>query len=425
MEEHLSLAERDKKHLWHPLTQHKIAGDALGITKAKGVKLYDEEGKEYIDGISSWYTCVYGHCNNFITDRVAAQMKNLDQVVFSGFTHKPAVELSEALIKILPEGQQKLFFNDNGSTATEIGIKMALQYHYNLGNGRKVMLAFEEGFHGDTFGAMSVSSLSVYNGAFKDHFIDVKRIPVPNGTNNQQVLEKLQQVIQHYNIAGFIYEPLVQGAAAMKMHDAKGLNEILKVCKANDIICVADEVMTGFGKTGRYFASDYIETKPDVICMSKALTAGLLPMGLTSCSQKIYDAFYSEDIAKGLFHGHTYSANPLACAAALAGVELLTSEEMQNNIKRIENLHQAFADKIKEHPKVTNIRQLGIIFAFDLNVKMERYGNLRNQLFQYFMKNGVYLRPLGNTIYITAPYIISDEEMNRIYEVIEGVFDRF
>jgi len=425
MQENLSLAERDKKHLWHPLTQHKIASDALGIVKANGVKLYDENGKEYIDGISSWYTCVYGHCNEFITDRVAAQMKNLDQVVFSGFTHKPAVELSEALMKILPEGQQKLFFNDNGSTATEIGIKMALQYHHNLGNDRKVMLAFEEGFHGDTFGAMSVSGLSVYNGAFEDHFIAVERIPVPKGDNNQEVLEQLKQVIKMHNIAGFIYEPLVQGAAAMKMHDADGLNEILKVCKENDIVCVADEVMTGFGKTGKYFASDYIETKPDIVCMSKALTAGLLPMGLTSCSQKIYDAFYSDEIAKGLFHGHTYSANPLACAAALAGIELLTSEEMQSNIKRIENLHQAFAEKIKDHPKVTNIRHLGIIFAFDLNVKMERYGNIRNQLFSYFMENGVYLRPLGNTIYITAPFIASDEEMQKIYDSIEGVFDKF
>lgn len=425
MQENLSLAERDKKHLWHPLTQHKIASDALGIVKANGVKLYDENGKEYIDGISSWYTCVYGHCNEFITDRVATQMKNLDQVVFSGFTHKPAVELSEALMKILPEGQQKLFFNDNGSTATEIGIKMALQYHHNLGNDRKVMLAFEEGFHGDTFGAMSVSGLSVYNGAFEDHFISVERIPVPKGDNNQEVLEQLKQVIKTHNIAGFIYEPLVQGAAAMKMHDADGLNDILKVCKENDIVCVADEVMTGFGKTGKYFASDYIETKPDIVCMSKALTAGLLPMGLTSCSQKIYDAFYSDEIAKGLFHGHTYSANPLACAAALAGIELLTSEEMQSNIKRIENLHQAFAEKIKDHPKVTNIRHLGIIFAFDLNVKMERYGNIRNQLFSYFMENGVYLRPLGNTIYITAPFIASDEEMQKIYDSIEGVFDKF
>ncbi|MCM8570939.1 adenosylmethionine--8-amino-7-oxononanoate transaminase [Gramella jeungdoensis] len=415
-----NLADRDKKHLWHPLTQHKISPHMLPIKSAKGSILIDEEGKEYIDAISSWYTAVYGHCNSYITDRVAKQMQNLDQVVFSGFTHKPAIELSEALIKILPEGQQKLFFNDNGSTATEIGIKMALQYHHNSGNDRQVMLAFEEGFHGDTFGAMSVSGLSVYNGAFEDHFTRVERLPVPNGKNNDEVISILKDLISKHNIAGFIYEPLVQGAAAMKFHDAGGLNEILKVCRRNDIILVADEVMTGFGKTGKYFASDYIEQKPDVICMSKALTAGLLPMGLTSCSQKIYDAFYSDDIAKGLFHGHTYTANPLACSAALAAVELLVSDEIQENIHRISNANKEFAKKLSSKAKVKNARSKGVIMAFELDVKMERYGNLRNEIFKFFMDNGVFLRPLGSTIYIVPPYTISEAELKKVYSVIEG-----
>ncbi|TBW29879.1 adenosylmethionine--8-amino-7-oxononanoate transaminase [Gramella sp. KN1008] len=414
-----NLADRDKKHLWHPLTQHKISPDMLPIKSAKGSILIDEEGKEYIDAISSWYTAVYGHCNSYITNRVAKQMQVLDQVVFSGFTHKPAIELSEALIKILPEGQQKLFFNDNGSTATEIGIKMALQYHHNLGNDRKVMLAFEEGFHGDTFGAMSVSGLSVYNGAFEDHFIRVERLPVPNGKNNEQVIAILKDLISKHSIAGFIYEPLVQGAAAMKFHDAQGLNEILKVCRQNDIILVADEVMTGFGKTGKYFASDHIEEKPDVICMSKALTAGLLPMGLTSCSQKIYDAFYSDDIAKGLFHGHTYTANPLACSAALAAVELLVSDEIQEKIQQICNANKKFVKMLRSNPKVGNARSKGVIMAFELDVKMERYGNLRNEIFKFFMDKGVFLRPLGNTIYIVPPYTISEEELQKVYAVIE------
>ncbi|WP_300435115.1 adenosylmethionine--8-amino-7-oxononanoate transaminase [Christiangramia sp.] len=420
-----SLGERDKKHLWHPLTQHKTSPEMLAIKKAKGCILTDDKGNEYIDGISSWYTSVYGHCNDYLTKKVAAQMQQLDQVVFSGFTHEPAVKLSEALIKILPQGQQKLFFNDNGSTATEIGIKMALQYHHNLGNDRKVMLAFEEGFHGDTFGAMSVSGLSVYNGAFQDHFIRVERIPVPTGENNQEVLSFLKELIKKQTIAGFIYEPLIQGAAAMKFHDAQGLNEILKICRKNEIILVADEVMTGFGKTGSYFASDYIDEKPDVVCMSKALTAGLLPMGLTSCSQKVYDAFYSDDIAKGLFHGHTYTANPLACAAALAGVELLVSEKIQSNIKNITEANLEFANKLESHPKVKNARSKGVILAFELNVKMERYGNLRNKLFRFFMDNGVFLRPLGNTIYIVPPYVISEKELQKLYSVMEEVLEVF
>ena len=420
-----SLADRDKKHLWHPLTQHKISPDMLPIARAKACTLTDDSGKEYIDAISSWYTAVYGHCNPYITEKVAEQMQNLDQVVFSGFTHEPAIKLSEALIEILPEGQQKLFFNDNGSTATEIGIKMALQYHHNLGNDRKVMLAFEEGFHGDTFGAMSVSGLSVYNGAFEDHFIRVERIPVPDGENNQEVIQKLKQLISEHKIAGFIYEPLIQGAAAMKFHDAEGLNEILKICRENDIVKVADEVMTGFGKTGKYFASDYIEEKPDVVCMSKALTAGLLPMGLTSCSQRIYDAFFSDDIAKGLFHGHTYTANPLACAAALAAVELLTSEEIQKKIQRVSERNIAFAEEMRAHSKVNNIRSKGIILAFELDVETERYGGLRNKLFQYFMDHGVFLRPLGNIIYIVPPYVITDEELEKVYSVLRSVLSEF
>lgn len=420
-----SLAERDKKHLWHPLTQHKLSSEMLPISKAKGCVLTDDQGKEYIDAISSWYTAVFGHCNEYITEKVARQMQTLDQVVFSGFTHEPAIKLSEALIKILPEGQQKLFFNDNGSTATEIGIKMALQYHHNLGNDRKVMLAFEEGFHGDTFGAMSVSGLSVYNGAFEDHFIQVERIPVPNGENTSEVLDQLRSIIDQHNIAGFIYEPLIQGAAAMKFHDAEGLNEILKICRKNDIILVADEVMTGFGKTGSYFASDHIEEKPDVICMSKALTAGLLPMGLTSCSQKVYDAFYSDDIAKGLFHGHTYTANPLACSAALAGVELLTSEEIQQKIQQISQANIDFVKKLETHPKVKNIRSKGVIMAFELDIKTDRYGDLRNKLFQYFMDKGVFLRPLGNTIYIVPPYVISTEQLQKVFTAIENSLSEF
>lgn len=397
----------------------------LAIVKAKGVMLYDENGREYIDGISSWYTAMYGHCNKKITAKVAAQMQQLDQVVFSGFTHKPAIELSEALIGILPSNQQKLFFSDNGSTATEIGIKMALQYHHNLGNDRKVMLAFEEGFHGDTFGAMSVSGLSVYNGAFEEHFIEVVRLPVPVGENNSEVCDKLKQLIKGHKIAGFIYEPLVQGAAAMKMHDAEGLNEVLKICKANDIVTIADEVMTGFGKTGRNFASEYLETLPDIICMSKALTAGLLPMAITSCTQQVFDAFYSEEISKGLFHGHTYTANPLACTAALAGIELLTSEAIQNDILGVIKSHKDFSKRLKDHPKVKNLRQLGVILAFELDVEMERYGNLRNQLFAHFMEKGVFLRPLGNTIYILAPYIIENKDLETVYESIESALEKF
>lgn len=417
------LSERDKKYLWHPLTQHKTSPEMLAIASAKGALLIDEEGKTYVDGISSWYTCMYGHCNPYILEKVADQMQRLDQVVFSGFTHEPAVRLSEELIKILPDNQEKLFFSDNGSTATEIGIKMALQYHFNKGEKRNVLLAFEEGFHGDTFGAMSVSGLSVYNGPFEDFFIEVERIPVPTKDNIGDILNQLEKRLKQNNIAGFIYEPLVQGAAAMKMHDADGLDKILALLQKHKVLTIADEVMTGFGKTGKYFASDHLQNKPDIMCLSKALTAGLVPMGLTTCTDEVYMAFYSDDVAKGLFHGHTYTANPLACTAALAALELLQTQEIQQKIEDITGWHQEFDKQIKNHPKVAKTRQLGIIYALDLDVKMERYGNLRNKLFNHFMDQGVFLRPLGNTIYILAPYVTTKDQMQQIYGAIRSSFE--
>lgn len=415
----MTLQERDTKHLWHPLTQHKTHPKSIGIAKAKDCLLFDEDGNEYIDGIASWYTAMYGHCNPYITERVQFQMNQLDQVVFSGFTHKPAIELSEKLIQILPANQQKIFFSDNGSTSVEVGIKMALQYHFNQGEKRQVLLALEDGFHGDTFGAMSVSGLSVYNGPFEDFFLEVKRIPVPTKDNIDIVLNQMQEIHAKNKIAGFVYEPLVQGAAAMKMYDAEQLDKILMFCQDKNIITIADEVMTGFGKTGKYFASDYLNNQPDIICLSKALTAGLLPMAITSCSQKIYDAFYSNDLTKGFFHGHTYSANPLACTAAIAGIELLKSESTQNRIQEIIIAHKAFGNHIESHAKVKSVRQTGVIFALDLAVETSRYGNMRDKLFQFYMARGVFLRPLGNTVYILAPYTITNSQLEKMYEVIE------
>ncbi|WP_417443047.1 adenosylmethionine--8-amino-7-oxononanoate transaminase [Joostella sp.] len=420
----MTLSERDKKHLWHPLTQHKLHPEAIAITHAKGAVLYGEDGKEYIDGIASWYTSAYGHCHPYIVSCVKKQVETLDQVVFTGLTHEPVVRLSEELIKILPNNQNKLFFSDNGSTSVEVAIKMSLQYHFNKGEKRNTLIAFEEGFHGDTFGAMSVSGLSVYNGPFEEFFLSVKRIPVPNGDNNQEVLNQLKAIIAENEVASFIYEPLVQGAAAMKMHDAEGLEFLIKECKNSGVVTIADEVMTGFGKTGKNFASLHLDSYPDIICMSKALTAGMVPMAITSCSEEVYQAFYSDDIGKGLFHGHTYSANPIACAAALAGVELLQTKEMQDNIQRVIASHQKFDERIKNHPKIARTRQCGIIYAIDLDVEMERYGNLRDKLLSFFLDNELFMRPLGSTVYIAAPYVISDEQLQKIYDKIEFLIQK-
>ena len=414
----MSLKSRDKKHLWHPLKQHQTHPDSLAIVKAKGCYLFDEEGNSYIDAISSWYTCMYGHSNDYIIKRVTEQMQVLDQIMFSDFTHQPAIELSEQLIEILPEGQNRIFFNDNGSTAVEAAIKMALQYYFNKGERRSTFIAFEDGFHGDTFGAMSASGLSVYNGPFEEFLMEIKRIPVPDGTNADSIIKQLNTIISENLIAGFIYEPLVQGAAGMKIHNHEGLNKILSYFKSHGILTIADEVMTGFGKTGKYFASCYLDTKPDIICLSKALTGGLVPMAITSCTEVIYEAFLGDSIAQGFMHCHTYSANPTGCAAAIASIELLKSDSIQNSIKSISKSHEAFLQSIDQHPKIKSARSIGVILAIDLDTNACRYGELRDQLLKFFMKHGVFLRPLGHTIYIQPPYVISEKELQKIYDTI-------
>ncbi|GEQ84634.1 adenosylmethionine--8-amino-7-oxononanoate aminotransferase BioA [Patiriisocius marinistellae] len=415
----MKLIERDKAHLWHPLTQHKTATPPVGLVKAKGSLFWDEDGKEYIDAIASWYTSMYGHGNEAIIKAITAQMESLDFVMFSGFTHEPAIKLAEELMKILPANQQKIFFNDNGSTAVEAAIKMAFQYHHNIGEKRDTLIAFEDGFHGDTFGAMSASGLASYNAPFEDFLLKVKRIPVPQEDNLFEVLELLEQILIENECAAFVFEPLVQGAAGMKFHSVSGLDAIIKRCQETDVLCVADEIMTGFGKTGTNFAIDQLEYKPEIICLSKALTAGMFPLSITSCSQKVFDRFLSEDVHKGFFHAHTFSAHPLGCAAAIAGIKLLNSSEIKNQRETIASSHIHFAQSIKDHPSVKNVRCKGVILAIDLNIKMERYGNLRDQLYQFFIERGIVLRPLGSTIYVLPPYVITKEELKKIYEVIE------
>ena len=418
-----NLSTRDKKHLWHPLTQHKLNKSQLPIISAKDALLFDEDGKEYIDGIASWYTVMYGHSNKHIVSAMTKQMNKLDFVMFSGLTHEPAIELSEKLMEILPENQAKIFFNDNGSTAIEAAIKMALQYYHNHGEKRDTLIAFEDGFHGDTFGAMSASGLSSYNGPFEKFLLKVVRIPAPQENNIQGVKEKLAQILKENKCAAFVFEPLVQGAAGMKFHSAKGLDELINLCQENNVLSIADEIMTGFGKTGKNFASDYLENKPDIICLSKALTAGMFPLSITSCSQVVFDRFLSDDVAKGFFHAHTFSAHPIGCAAALAGIELLNSPEILDRRTYIENAHNSYATMIKAHKKVGEVRVMGVILAIDLNVKTERYGNLRDKLYDFFIERGVLLRPLGNTIYVLPPYVITNEQLQKIYETISEVLE--
>ena len=346
-------------------------------------------------------------------------MQTLDFVMFSGFTHEPAIELSEKLVAILPDNQQKVFFNDNGSTAVEAAIKMAIQYYHNKVQKRDTLIAFEDGFHGDTFGAMSASGLSSYNGPFEDFLLKVKRIPTPQDHNLEEVLALLTTILEQNSCAGFIFEPLVQGAAGMKFHSAKGLDTLIAKCKAHDVLCIADEIMTGFGKTGTNFAVEQLQHSPDIMCLSKALTAGMFPLSITSCTQEIFNGFLSDQVHKGFFHAHTYSAHPVGCAAAIASIELLGSPEILKQQHYIAKAHLAFRAKIKQHPSVKQVRCMGVILAIDLALEMKRYGNLRDELYEFFMDRGVALRPLGNTLYVLPPYVITKQELTTIYSAIE------
>ncbi|HEX9151335.1 MAG TPA: adenosylmethionine--8-amino-7-oxononanoate transaminase [Flavobacterium sp.] len=421
----MNLTERDSQHLWHPYTQHKTASIPIAIKKGEGALLWDENNKEYIDAIASWWVNPYGHSNKFIADAIYRQLTTLEHVLFGGFTHEPAVLVAERLMEILPKNQQKIFFSDNGSTAVEVAIKVALQYFFNKGEKKTTIIAFENAFHGDTFAAMAASGISFYTQAFQGMFIDVVRIPVPVKGKEQQSNDALNKVIKENNCAGFIYEPLVQGAAGMIMYEPEALDELMRICQQNKVLTIADEVMTGFGKTGKTFATDYQVEKPDMMCLSKALTGGTIPMAITTFTQNIFEAFYDDDINKALFHGHTFTANPTGCAAALASFELLQTKAMQANIARVNQSHLSFQKHIKNHPKVVTTRVLGVIFALEIKTESTAsyYGTLRNKLYDFFIENGIILRPVGNIVYILPPYIITDEQLQKVYQVVEKALE--
>lgn len=421
----MNLSQRDKIYNWHPYTQHKTAADFPAIVKGEGALLWDENGKEYIDAIASWWVNPYGHSNKFIADAIYKQLTSLEHVLFGGFTHEPAVVLSEKLMEILPSNQKKIFYSDNGSTAVEVAIKVALQYNYNKGITKTKIIAFEDAFHGDTFGAMAASGISFYTQAFQGSLLEVVRVPIPTAGNEEKALQVLQELLATNEYAAFIFEPLVLGAAGMVMYSPEVLDKMIALCKVHSVFTIADEVMTGFGKTGKTFATDYLVNKPDMMCLSKALTGGTIPMAITTFTQEIFDGFYDDDVNKALFHGHTFTANPTGCAAALASLELLQTPEMQANLKRVNQSHLQFENKIKSHPKVKTTRVLGVIFALEIKTNSEEsyYGTLRNKLYNFFIENGVILRPVGNIVYVLPPYIMTNSQLQKVYQTIENALE--
>ncbi|TKB95939.1 adenosylmethionine--8-amino-7-oxononanoate transaminase [Pedobacter cryophilus] len=412
------LVNRDLDTIWHPYTQMKTAAKPIPIIKGEGVYLFTEDGKKLIDAVSSWWVNIHGHSHPYIADKVFEQLKQLEHVIFAGFTHPQAVQLAENLLSIIPKNQAKIFYSDNGSTAVEVAIKMCLQYWSNKGTQRQKILAFKNAYHGDTFGAMAVSGRSAFTAPFDALLFDVEFIDLPNKENLSTLKSKISQLKSE--LACFIFEPLVQGAGGMLMYAAADLDELILHCKQENVLTIADEVMTGFGRTGKIFASDYLENKADLMCFSKGLTGGTMPLGITSCKQEIYDAFLSDDKLKTLFHGHSFTANPVACAAANASFDLLMQAETQQNIQRVETKHHQFKQQIEKHPKLKEVRQCGTILALEWNTEGTSYfNNIRDILYQFFLEKGIILRPLGNILYIMPPYCISNTDLDYIYEQIK------
>jgi adenosylmethionine-8-amino-7-oxononanoate aminotransferase len=397
----------------------KTAQPPIPIIRGEGACLFGEDGKKYIDAVSSWWVNIHGHSHPYIAQKVSEQLNKLEHVIFAGFTHPGAVELAERLLQILPANQQKVFYSDNGSTAVEVAIKMCLQYWHNLGENRTKIIAFKNAYHGDTFGAMAVSGRSAFTAAFDSLLFEVEFIDLPDESNILSLKSQISDLKS--NTACFIFEPLVQGAGGMLMYEAKYLDELMAHCSTEGILMIADEVFTGFGRTGKSFACDHLITQPDIMCFSKGLTGGTMAFGLTSCTHKIYDAFLSDDRLKTLFHGHSYTANPIACAAALASLDIFLDPATNENIKRICSSHEQFATKIKDHPKIKTIRQTGTILAMEWQTGSDTsyFNSLRDKLYNYFLEAGIILRPLGNIIYILPPYCITDAELNYIYSKIE------
>jgi adenosylmethionine-8-amino-7-oxononanoate aminotransferase len=423
----MNLQQKDKRFIWHPYTHQKDMLPAIPIVKGKKSILYDEEGNKYIDGISSWWVNIHGHGNKYIAERIYEQAKKLEQVIFTGFTHQPAVELAGRLLKVLPGDFSKIFYSDNGSTATEVAIKMALQYWVNKDEkNRNKIIAFHHSYHGDTFGAMSISERGTYTVAFRDKLFEVIFIDTPCAENIYLINEAIEKYKNE--IACFIYEPLLQGAGGMKMHNAEHLNSILSISKKEKIISIADEVLTGFYRTGKFFAGDYLLEKADIICLSKGLTGGTMALGVTACTSKIYDAFVSDDKTKTFFHGHSFTANPLACTAALASLDLLQKEKCRQRIVRIVFEQKQFAGRLKvfeEKNVIKNLRHLGTVIAFEVNTN-ESDGylhNITNDFTQFCLRRGVYLRSLGNTIYVMPPYCITKKELKKVFGTIEAFLE--
>ena len=403
--------------IWHPFTQHGLEEDIIKISYTRDEFLISSDGRKIIDGISSWWVNTLGHRNPKIMRAIEEEAKKTDQLIFAGFTHEPALKVAELLGEFLPEKLKYTFFSDSGSTSVEVALKMAVGYFYNkFGKDKSKIVAFEHSYHGDTFGGMSSGARSVFNKPYSHMLFDVIHIPYPEKGLEDKTISTYRKLLEqkHNEIGAIILEPLVLGSGGMLTYEPFVLDELYKLSKEYDVFFILDEVMTGWGRTGTMFAFEQSNIVPDIICLSKGLTGGSLPLAATVASEEIYEAFYSKDKAKMFYHSSSYKANTVACAAAEANLEIWKEEDILGRVRKITEFYEKQASNFK------NPRILGDIFAFDIDGEGNDYlAGVAPKLYDFYRKNDVLLRPLGNTVYVMPPYCISENSLSRVFEVIE------
>lgn len=427
------LQKKDLEYIWHPCSQMKDYEElpSIPIERGEGVYLYGTDGKKYLDIVSSWWCNLLGHCNPGINKAVKEQIDKLEHVIFAGFTHIPAIELCERLLKVMPKGLTKFNFSDNGSACVECALKMSFQYHYQTGHPeKKRFMALSGGYHGETIGALSVGGVDIYSQIYKPLLMDVLRAEAPDcyrcpyGFNrdacNAECFCSCEKVFEEHGreCAAFIVEPLLQGAAGMRIYPPVYLKKLRAACDRYGVHLIADEIATGFGRTGKFFACDHAGVTPDIMCISKGLTGGYMPMAITAVTEDIYRAFYDDYIkGKAFMHSHTYSGNPLACSAAVEVMKIL--EDGRIFIDAAETgkyLNEKLKNALEDHPNVGEIRRIGLINAIELvkDKKSKKSFDIKKRIgykiYKKALDNGLVLRPLGDVIYFNPPLIISKEE---------------
>ncbi|MCT2399078.1 adenosylmethionine--8-amino-7-oxononanoate transaminase [Novosphingobium mangrovi (ex Huang et al. 2023)] len=405
--------------IWHPFTQHGLQEPIPLVESAQGALLQTAEGP-MIDAISSWWVTTHGHCNPRIMAAIAEQAQKLDQVIFAGWTHQPAEDVAAGLRAIMPESLTRVFFSDSGSTCVEVALKMALGYWHARGEQRHRIVVMEHSYHGDTIGTMSVGERGVFNQAYEPLLFDVARIPFPAASAEQETLDALEAFCKQPDTAALIVEPLVLGAGGMLVYSAETLAAMHAICARHGVLFIADEVMTGWGRTGTLLACEQADVVPDILCLSKGLTGGSMPLAVTMASEPIFEAHWSTDRAKMFFHSSSYTANPLACAAASANLAIWREEPVRERIAALAAKQAAWLEKLGQFCHFNNPRQLGTLAALDLKTSGEGgyLDTLAPRLMAFFRERGVLLRPLGNTIYVMPPYCITDDQLAQVWDAI-------